>query len=84
MQKINKIAITDEVLAKIHTDSDIYEVAEEMGIKENDLVYAINNKFAEGTPCYNCENVGCFSFYPCNSCSRIHTEDFYKEVEFKE
>lgn len=84
MQKINKIEITDEMMSKIHTDSDIYELAEEMGVSCRDLDYAVRNKLAEGTPCHNCQYVGLFSLYPCNCCCRIHKEDFYNKVEVNE
>ena len=84
-KKIKTIEITDEVLSKIHTDSDVYEMAEEIGVSAKDLEYAICNKKAEGTSCHNCEYVSLNHMtYPCNGCKRIHTEDFYKKMEFNE
>jgi len=83
---VKKIVVTDEILNKIHTDSDIYELADEMGVSCRDLDYAISNKLIEGTPCHNCKYVALARrTYPCTECSRaIHTQDFYQEVEFKE
>lgn len=85
MQKLNKIIVTDEMMSKIHTDSDIRDLAEEMGVSYRDLDYAVDNKLNEGTPCHNCQYASLnYMTYPCSGCKRIHTEDFYKEVEFKE
>lgn len=75
------IKVTQEMLDGIHTDSDIYDLAEELGVDYGELDYAISNKYAEGTVCHNCKylNMRC-SMYPCNNCARIHKTDYYESI----
>ncbi len=73
------IEITQEILNRIHTDSDVYELAEELGISHKELDFAIENKYAERTPCYNCKHVVMAGQYPCNCCSRMK-EDMYESI----
>ena len=73
------VEITQEILDRIHTDSDVYELAEELGVSCRELDYAINNKYAEGTNCYNCKYVGSQKY--CSNCSRIIiVKDYYKSI----
>ena len=74
------IEITQEMLDKIHTDSDIEDLADELGIDLGELDYALSNKYAEGTPCYNCKHVDMGMMYPCNSCVRKHPKDYYESI----
>jgi hypothetical protein len=79
------IEITKEILDRIHTDSDIYELAKELGVSFRELDYAINNKYAEGTACYNCKYVSLSNcgIYPCNDCSRRHRTDYYEHIDIE-
>lgn len=74
------IEITQEMLDRIHTDSDIEDLAEELGVSCREFDYAISNKYAEGTPCYNCKHVGMTMMYPCNSFIRKHPKDYYESI----
>jgi len=74
------IEVTQEMLDKIHTDSDVRDLANELGVSYRKLDYAISNKYAEGTPCHNCKHVGMGGMYPCNSCSRKHQTDYYESI----
>lgn len=74
------IEITQEMLDRIHTDSDIEDIADELGLDYGELDYAISNKYAEGTPCHNCKHVGMSMMYPCNDCSRKHKKDYYESI----
>lgn len=65
------LAITDENLQMIRSDSDVMDLADELGISYIKLDFAICMKFAEGTPCYGCKHVSFRpSMYPCVHCSR--------------
>lgn len=76
------IEITQEMLDKIHTDSDIMDLADELGVSYGEMDYAIANKYAEGTPCHNCKYVCMCGMYPCNNCSRrIELEDHYEHID---
>ena len=77
------IEITQEMLSKIHTDSDIEDLADELGIDYGELDYALSNKYAEGTPCHNCKHVGMNMMYPCNACSRKHQKDYYEHIDIE-
>jgi len=80
------IAITQEMLDRIHTDSDIMDLADELNIGYGELDYAISNKHAEGTPCHNCKHVNIglqMMTYPCIFCSRVHTEDHYEHIDIE-
>ena len=70
------IEITKELLERIHTDSDVYEIAEEMGVSAKDLDYAVSNHYAKGTSCYNCKHLS--SRNKCMFCSR-GKEDLYEK-----
>lgn len=74
------IEITQEILDRIHTDSDIEDLAEELGVGLRELDYAISNKYAEGTPCHNCKYVDMGMMYPCNACYRKHQKDYYESI----
>ena len=74
------IHVTQELLNRIHTDSDVCELAEELGIAYGELDYAISNKYAEGTTCHNCKHVIMGGMYPCNDCSRKHPKDYYESI----
>lgn len=76
--KIETVEITQEMLSKIHTDSDIEDLAIELNVSIKELDYVISNKLAEGTPCYNCKHIIMGSMYPCNVCSRKHQKDYYE------
>jgi hypothetical protein len=73
------IEITQEMLDRIHTDSDIIDLADELGVSYKDLDYAIKNKYAEGTPCHNCKYVSMNGSYPCNCCTRPR-KDMYESI----
>lgn len=75
------IEITQEMIGRIHTDSDIEDLAEELCVSLRELDYAIRNKYAEYTECHNCKYVG--MSYPCNDCSRKHTEDHYEHIDIE-
>ena len=69
--------ITKEMIDKIHTDSDIRDLAEELEVSYGELDFAIRNKLAEGSPCYNCKNVVLgWAMYPCNNCTRIGKDQY--------
>jgi hypothetical protein len=72
--------ITQEILDRIHTDSDIEDLADELGVGLRELDYAISNKYAKGTPCHNCKHVDMGGMYPCNACSRKHQKDYYESI----
>lgn len=75
------LAITDENLQMLHTDSDVMDLADELGISYRKLDFEICMKFAEGTPCYGCKNVVFSpSMPPCTSCSR-DKKDLFEGVE---
>ena len=81
---MSRIIITDEMLDRIHTDSDIEDLAEELDVDYDELDYAISNKLAEGTACHNCKHVGYPLLHPCNACSRLVTiKDYYEGIEEK-
>jgi RNA polymerase subunit RPABC4/transcription elongation factor Spt4 len=68
------IEITKELLERIRTDSDVYEIAKEMGVSAKDLDYAVSNHYAKETPCYNCKYIAYRT--KCMFCSR-GKEDLY-------
>lgn len=72
------VEITQDILERIHTDSDVYDVAKELSISPRKLEYLISNKRAEGTTCHNCENLN--KNWICMNCSR-GKEDLYKDIE---
>jgi hypothetical protein len=74
------IEITQEMLDKIHTDSDVRDLAEELGTSYRKLEFAISNKDAEGTPCHNCKHLCMSNMYPCSQCARKHKIDFYESI----
>lgn len=74
------IKVTQEMLNKIHTDSDVIDLAEELGISYRELDYAICNKHAEGTSCHNCKHVTMEGMFPCNCCSRNYLVDRYESI----
>lgn len=76
----NNIVITDEMLQRIHTDSDILDLAEELNVSYKELDFAISMKCAEGTPCYGCKHIiMMYSMYPCTCCSR-NKKDMFEPV----
>ncbi len=78
------IEITQEILGRIHTDSDIYELAEELGINVRELEFAIANEYAKETACYNCKHIVMgWASYPCNDCSRRHPKDYYEHIDIE-
>ena len=79
------IIITEEMLNKIQTDSDIRDLADELGVSYKELDYAVGNKLLEDTKCYNCKYISFRYFaYPCTSCSRIVIlKDMYESVDLK-
>lgn len=73
------IEITQEILDKIHTDSDVRDLADELGVSYRELDYALFNKDAEGTNCYNCKYVSNQKY--CSNCSRIIiVKDYYESI----
>lgn len=75
------IEITQEMLDRIYTDSDIEDLADELGFDYGELDYAISNEQAKGTPCYNCKHVVMGGgMYPCSDCSRRHPKDYYESI----
>ena len=74
------IEITKEMLNRIHTDSDIEDLADELGVDIGELDYAISNHYAKDSKCYNCKYVGMGMMFPCNSCSRKHPKDYYESI----
>ena len=82
--KIETVEVTKEMLDKLHTDSDIEDLAIELNVSVRELNYVISNKQAEGTHCYNCKHVAMGCMYPCSVCSRKHQIDYYESVLEKE
>ena len=78
------IEVTQEMLSNIHTDSDVMDLADELGVSYRQLDYAIQNKLKENTPCHNCKHVACYdAMYPCIACSRGR-QDLYESILEKE
>lgn len=75
------LQITDEMLNKIETDSDMLDLANKLGIPYKKMQYIVANKKAEGTPCHGCKHVahGAFSL-PCSKCSRGKEDMFEKQI----
>lgn len=74
------IEVTQEMLDRIHTDSDVVDLADELDVDYGELDYAVSNKYMEGTVCYNCKYVAMSGMYPCNDCSRRHPKDYYESI----
>lgn len=73
------IEVTQEMLDRVHTDSDVRDLAEELGVSYKELEYALFNKYAEGTNCYNCKYVSGKEY--CSNCSRIIiVKDYYESI----
>lgn len=79
--KIETVEITKEMLEKIHTDSDIEDLADELNVSYGELEYFILNKYAEGTPCHNCKHIVMNDLHPCSCCSRKHQTDYFELKE---
>lgn len=80
--KREMIEITQKILDRVHTDSDVMDLADELGVDYGELDYAISNKRAEKTACHNCKYVAMGSgLYPCNQCNRRHIlSDHYEPL----
>ena len=75
------IEITQEMLDRIHTDSDVRDLADELGVSYKELDYAIENKYVEGSSCHNCKHICMGGMFPCNSCiRRYRPADYYESI----
>lgn len=86
MAKLSK-EVRDELRKMIeagsfHTDSDLYDYAEERGLPMRDVDRTVWEIISENTPCHGCKNVTFMStgMYPCSCCSR-RAKDMYEPAE---
>lgn len=77
------VEITQEMIDRIHTDSDIEDLADELGVSYREMEYAILNEFEKETPCYNCKYVVGYSNI-CHFCSRrVSVKDYYEHIDIE-
>lgn len=78
------IEITQEMLDRLENGKcDREDLARELKVGYGTIDYAIDNKYAEGTPCHNCKHVNMGGMYPCNDCIRKHPTDHYEHIDIQ-
>jgi len=73
--------VTEEIIEKVRTDSDLYELSNELNIPIGIIDYITCNEREHGTSCYDCAFVTGKPRGNCRNCSRLmETKDNYKKV----
>ena len=73
--------ITEEMINKVHTDSDLEDLAAELNVPIVALDLMFSNEAARGTACFGCDNITMRgNSARCHCCSRGRTDNYINMI----